>query len=284
MRLGRQRNRRRADAQQHRARISAAFLRVLAAVGKALLAAAVAGAVAAGAVFRLRWGLRSPAFAITKVSFLGLKEASGPELMKLSGLSLGQNFFRVDSSALEQAMMAHPWVRRAEVQRRFPHQLMVQIQEFTAVAVAALGQLYLLDPEGRPFKRVQAPEGVDLPLVTGISREQYLRDRPGFTQRFQDAAELMAQYRQLERSDPVAEVRIEGAGLALISRSGVEIRFGEGDRAAKFARLKRIRLELGRRGFSPRSIRLDNRVRPGWIAVKLAGAAVDGRGLRGTEE
>ena len=258
--------------------------RVLVAIAKGLLAVAMAAGLVAGGYFGVRWALKSPAFAINKVSFVGLREAAQPELMKLSGLSLGENYFRVDPAALEQAMMGHPWVRRAEVQRRFPHELIVQIQEFMAVAVASLGQLYLLDAEGRPFKRIQTADRVDLPLVTGISREQYLRDRPACTQRFQEATELMARYRRLESSDPVAEVRIEGAGLTLISRSGVEIRFGEGDREAKFARLKRIRFELARRGFSARSIRLDNRVRPGWIAVKLASAALDEGGLRSAEE
>jgi len=278
MRLGRQRNRRRTDAQQYRDHLSAAFRRLVAAIVKGLLAVAVAAGVLAGLFFGCRWALRSPALAITKVSFVGLREASEPELIKLSGFSLGQNFFRVDTSAVEQAMMAHPWVQHAEVQRRFPHELIVHIQEFTAVAVASLGQLYLLDSEGRPFKRVQTADRVDLPLVSGMSREQYLRDRQATTQRFQEAAELMAEYRRLELPDPAAEVRIEGAGLTLISRSGVEIRFGEGDRAAKFARLRRIRFELARRGLSARSIRLDNRVRPGWIAVRLTSATLGGGG------
>jgi len=284
MRLGRQRNRRRADAQEYRAHLWAAVRRAVAAFAKGLLAVAVAAGVVASAYFGVRWALRSPAFAIDKVSFVGLKQATQPELMKLSGLSGGENFFRVDPSAVEQAMIAHPWVRRVEVQRRFPHELIVHVQEFTAVAVASLGQLYLLDPEGRPFKRVQAADRVDLPRVTGIGREQFLRDRQGSAQRFQEAAELMAQYRQLEPSDPVSELRVEGAGLALVSQSGIEIRFGEGDRAAKFARLKRVRLELARRGLSARSIRLDNRVRPGWVAVRLASAAVDGSGAPGTED
>jgi len=145
---------------------------------------------------------------------------------------------------------------------------LIQVDEFKAIAIVSLGQLYLLNAEGRPFKRVQPSDSMDLPRVTGISREQYLREPETASARLQQATEMMADYRRLDPTDPPSELRLEATGITLISQSGVEIHFGEGERAAKFARLRRIRSELSRRGLLAQSIRLDNRVRPGWIAVR----------------
>ncbi len=268
MKLGRHRNRRRPDAQQRRAKLKLACGRLARLAAKGVLLIALGAGAVAGSVFTYRWALRSPQLALTTISFRGLRQATEAELLQLTGLSIGENIFRVDCSGLEQAVASHPWVRRAEVQRRVPHELLIQVDEFKAIAIVSLGQLYLLNAEGRPFKRVQPSDSMDLPRVTGISREQYLREPETASARLQQATEMMADYRRLDPTDPPSELRLEATGITLISQSGVEIHFGEGERAAKFARLRRIRSELSRRGLLAQGIRLDNRVRPGWIAVR----------------
>src|SRR6266849_1596211 len=237
MKLGRHRNRRRPDAQQRRAKLKLACGRLARLAAKGVLLIALGAGAVAGSVFTYRWALRSPQLALTTISFRGLRQVTEAELLQLTGLSIGENIFRVDCSGLEQA-------------------------------VASQGQLYLLNAEGRPFKRVQPSDSMDLPRVTGISREQYLREPETASARLQQATEMMADYRRLDPTDPPSELRLEATGITLISQSGVEIHFGEGERAAKFARLRRIRSELSRRGLLAQSIRLDNRVRPGWIAVR----------------
>jgi cell division protein FtsQ len=280
MKLGRHRNRRKPDARQRRAKLKLAFGRLARLVGKGVLLIALAAAAVAGSVFTYRWALRSPQLALTHVSFRGLHQVADTELLQLTGLSLGDNIFRVDCSSLEQAVASHPWVRRAKVHRRIPHELLIQVDEFKAIAVVSLGQLYLLDAEGRPFKRIQPSDSVDLPRVTGISREQYLREPEVASARLQQATEMMADYRRFDPTDPLAELRLEAGGMTVISQSGVEIHFGEGERAAKFARLRRIRSELSRKGLLAQSIRLDNRVRPGWIAVRPFETGAEGDSQR----
>jgi cell division protein FtsQ len=276
MKLGRHRNRRRPDAQQRKAKLKLACGRLARLAAKGLMRIALAAGVVAGSMFAYRWALRSPQLALTHISFRGLRQVTEAELLQLTGLSLGENIFRVDCSSLEQIVASHPWVRRAKVDRRIPHQLLIQVDEFKPIAIVSLGQRYLLDAEGRPFKRVQPSDSVDLPRVTGISREQYLREPEAASARLQQATEMMADYRRFDPTDPLSEIRLEAIGITLISQSGVEVHFGEGERAAKFARLRRIRSELSRKGLLAQSIRLDNRVRPGWIAVRPSRTSAEG--------
>src|SRR5262245_50319481 len=79
-----------------------------------LRAAGAAAAVAACALFGCygwRWAEASPRFAAQRISFRGLHRASEAELLKLSGLSPGQNLVQMDLGAATRQMAAHPWVK-----------------------------------------------------------------------------------------------------------------------------------------------------------------------------
>ena len=84
-------------------------------------------------------------------------------------------------------MGAHPWVRSVEVTRGAPRPLQIEVEEHTPVAIVALGELYVVDADGEPFKRVSAAEALDLPLVTGVDRESAEGDPAGTAVRLREA-------------------------------------------------------------------------------------------------
>src|SRR3954465_116549 len=98
--------------------------------GSLLKAAAGAAALALGA-FLLHagwgWAQQSPRFAVRQVTFRGLERASEGELIKLSGLTYGQNLLSLDLAAATRAMAAHPWVKEVEARRRFPSTVEIQV-------------------------------------------------------------------------------------------------------------------------------------------------------------
>ncbi len=264
-------NRRRADGtrtfsgQRALARAGSSGLRVAMTLGMTL---AVALAARAG----YAWALGSPTFAVKRITFEGSRRSTPAELLKLGGLATGQNLVELDAPGVAKGMAAHPWVKSVTLARHLPSSLVVHVEEHVPVAVVSLGDLYLLDAEGEPFKKVQAQDAVDLPLVTGAERDGYV-DRPEETRaRFKAALALVAAYSEagMAKSAPLSEVRLEPDGVSLVTVTGQEIRLGEGDTDAKLARLTKVRAELVRRGLSAESIHLDNRTRPGWVTVKLS--------------
>jgi len=147
-------------------------------------------------------------------------------------------------------------------------------------ALAVLGELYVLDEEGEPFKRVTPGDGLDLPLVTGLDREGYVADPDVARKRFRSALEVARAYAQLSsgKAERLSEVRMEAQGLALVTVSGQEVRLGEGNSDVKLQRLARVRRELDARGLAAEIIHLDNRARPGWVAVKISSPASERSG------
>lgn len=272
MAFGRSKNRRRQDTAQRNEAVKSVVRSQGPGVVKVVALTLVTGLLVWGGVELRRWALVSPRFELAAVSFTGLQRASRVELLRLAALTKGQNLWTLEVGALERAMLQHPWVKKVEVTRRFPNRVSVEVSEHVPEALAVMGELYVLDEEGEPFKRVTPGDGLDLPLVTGVDREGYVTDPAVARQRFQAALEVARAYAKESPGKPerLSEVRMDGRDVTLVAASGQEVRLGEGNSEVKLQRMGRVRRELGARGLAAEIIHLDNRARPGWVAVKLS--------------
>jgi cell division protein FtsQ len=281
MAFGKSKNRRRVDTAQQKEAVRGVVRAHGPSVAKGLLTAALTAGLIWGGVALRAWALASPRFELQEVSFTGLTRASRPELVKLSGLAPGQNLFTLDVAVLEKAMLQHPWVLSVEVTRHFPSSVSVQVVEHTPQALVVLGDLYVLDAEGEPFKRVTPGDGLDLPLVTGVERDEYVKDPDAVREQLKAALEVERSYAALKpgRHERLSEVRVDGLSLSLVTVDGQQVRLGEGNTEAKLSRLTRVRRELSAKGLAADVIHLDNRARPGWVAVKLSSSVSERNGV-----
>jgi len=251
----------------------------LAAHGPALLRAGGAAAALALCAFLLLlgwgWAARSPRFTVQRIAFHGLQRASEAELLRLSGLSAGQRLLQLDLGAAARAMAGHPWVKEVRARRRFPSTVEVQVREHVPAAVLSMGDLYAVDAQGAPFKRLQPGDALDLPVITGVDRDLYLQDRERWEQRIRQALELSQQY-QARFPGPLyrlSELRLSPLGLSLVDGpDGEEVHLGDpdSDLAEKLDRLQLVRRALAQRALVAETIRLDDRRRPARVAVRAS--------------
>lgn len=273
MAFGTSRNRRRVDVAQRKAHVSAHARTWGPTVLRFLGILTVSASLVYGSYTTWKWAIAAPFFGLKTLTFTGLERATEAELRRVSGLAAGQNLFLMDPQALERAMLQHPWISTLEVSRRFPSTVVVEALEHVPVAVTILGDLYLVDAEGEPFKRVQVGDDFDLPLITGVTREDYVADPVEAAAQLRRGLAAIDGYRaaKLERTGVLSEVRLAPDSLTLITgKSGQEIRLSEGAGEADFARLAKVRGELQKRSLDAEIIHLNNRSRPGWVAVKVS--------------
>jgi len=245
-----------------------------AALGRTALAVALSAAFSFGAWQAFRWSTTTSVFALREVRFTGLQHALEPDLLARSGLRTGANLMALDLAAAAKAMEAHPWVASARLARSFPATVLAEIVEHRAAAQVQLGGLYLLDDEGRVFKRAGPEDAVDLPLVTGVSREAWLRDKGAAQLRLYSALHLLEAWRA--EGLPAAaleEVRLEeDGGFTAFARDAAglqEVRLGPNDLPLQLRRLEQLRAALARRGEHAARIDLDNQTRPEWVSAQL---------------
>ena len=219
------------------------------------------------------WASGSPHFALRTVQVQGLHRATEHELLRLAGIAPGTNLWSLDPAAVAQAMGAHPWVRTVEVTRSLPDTLRLRVEERTPVALAALGDLYVVDGEGAPFKRVSPAEALDLPLLTGVSREAAEQDPDGTAARLREALAVADAYQHAFERPRLSEIQLGEAGFELVAADGVRVVLGRDDLDGQLRRLRRVREELQHRGLLASAIHLENRVRPGWVAVQVQSGA-----------
>jgi cell division septal protein FtsQ len=250
----------------------------LALVGKALLVVAfLAGAVWGGRRV-VRHVIASPRFAVRDIEVGPSTRVSADEIRALAGVQPGDRLLAVDPDAVAARLATHPWILAARVRRQLPSTLAIEVTERRAVASALLGALYLLDADGRPFKRATFAEADGLPVVTGVTRDQYAAVRPTSEAVFRQALELYRIYSDGHPERPkLSEVHIDtrtGFSLTLFEGSG-EIRLGRGDFEAKLARFDRIFAALGPRGPSAlETVYLDGPLSDR-VTVRMAGPPKD---------
>ena len=241
-----------------------------------LVLPSVAAVAALGAAGLLVWRfcVVGDLLRVKAIRFEGLSRATPEQLLELSPVQRGDHLLFLDVRAMEAGLRRHPWVAWAEVRRRFPPALEVQVVERRPAALVNLGELYLVDDRGEVFKRAAPGDGLDLPVVTGIEREAWVERRAELEPLLGAALALVRRWseRGLDARAKVSEIHVDpNYGTTLWSDDGLEVRLGQGDIEEKLTRLDRVLTALAAEGQRAEVLHLDNRRRPDWVAVRVAG-------------
>jgi cell division protein FtsQ len=243
----------------------------------------IAGVVlVAGTSIGFAWVARrhvmtSARFAITEVAISGNDHRSAEVIVAESGLQVGTNVFAADLDAAHVLLLADPWIADVALARRLPGTIVVRVTERKAAALAAMGDTYVTNADGDPFKKLEAgdpPEQIAaLPLVTGLRPESLSEDREGTMQTIRRAIDLAAEYERtpLAKRAPLEEVHVEpdGAFTLVVGHSAVELLLGAPPFRRKFDQAARVVVELDKRGAKAGAIMLDNDTRPDRVVVRM---------------
>lgn len=146
---------------------STADIRLMNAAATLLISLVLLGLLAGGA-----WKLmRLPAFSLAGIQVSGHTAHTTPYMLRAQVLpQLQGNFFTLELDKARDVFQRQPWVRRAVVQRVFPNQLAVYIEEHEEVALWGRpdGSMRLLNRQGEVFEG--DPEDIaqiDIPRLSG---------------------------------------------------------------------------------------------------------------------
>ncbi len=190
--------------------------------------------------------LNSSYFHTEQLAWTGLQYLAEDELFAHTSFS-PQNVMRVDTKAMANQLVEHPWVRSVEVHWGWPNKLLVEVVERRPLAMVPINESwFLLDEDGL---LMPPPLGIhlhSLPLVTQINPE---------------SREELAQTARLLVSIPLELIEFisewNGVERILITRQGTHILLGESrELEAKFKLLQLILDDLASQGLVARRIDL----------------------------
>ena len=79
---------------------------------------------------------KTSVFMITETEIAGAQRIGQKEILALCELKLQANLLAVSPLRLRRQVEAHPWIERAEIKRKWPNRLIVQVKERQPVALA----------------------------------------------------------------------------------------------------------------------------------------------------
>lgn len=125
----------------------------------------------------------------------GLERTGREGLLAHAELALHQPLLLLDLDRAVAAIEQLPWVRQATIRRQLPDKLRIEVTEHVGKAAAMLGELWLVNPDGEPFKRFSAADRLVLPVITGVAAQPHaerpLGRQPQVTSRLQEGLGLL---------------------------------------------------------------------------------------------
>lgn len=176
-------------------------------------------------------------FAVRYIEIAGADQVSRERVAELSGIEMGQNIFSVDIAETAQWLSIEPRIKTAEIKRRLPATVLIEVQERRAVAMLNLGRnLVTVDSEGRVLERALVLTEQTLPLISGVETPDAGMMPGGFIDGagMDTALEILAALPS--GAEGIGEIDVGDAqDVRLYTVSGIEIRLGDSsDFAAKY--------------------------------------------------
>jgi len=111
---------------------------------------------------------------INNIEIEGAKRLSRSLLLQQTRLTPGASLLAVRPGQMERALMAHPWIAKAEVSRKWPQNLHIRIAERDPMALVQIGEeLLYVDRQGTLFKPLSPGDPHNFPVITGLGPEQF---------------------------------------------------------------------------------------------------------------
>jgi cell division protein FtsQ len=208
---------------------------------------------------------------IGEVKIMGCMNVLESELLDMAKIDFRANLLNLDLQEVSRLLAQHPWVEKAKVRRDFSAKaLIIEVQERIPRAWILLDELYLMDRNGQIFKKAEPKEKMDLPILTGVTPQEWKQKDPRIMELLRQALDLLENLegRKVFSLQDVSEVHLSKTkDLTLyMLQGGVPIRFGSGDYADKLNRLEKVLPDLRNKLKSVESLALNY---PKKVVVKM---------------
>jgi len=178
-------------------------------------------------------------FMIQTVDLTGTRRVSRDQVLALLDLPTDRGLLRTDPAVLQRALEAHPWIRRASVQRVFPKTLAVDVQEREPVAILRTDRRdFLVDYEGVLLMERPPRRDDTLPVLKGVDYAEAVLREPWTAERLQTGIALAGLLGQAVGRPPVVDLGTPGDFVAY--DAGFRLRFGDGQFGDKVDRYRQV--------------------------------------------
>jgi len=207
-------------------------------------AVGMVAAIGFGATRVAEWVRGHPYFAVREIDVESRGRVDAHTIVAWAGLAPGMSVWNASEQAAEVRLLAHPRIREATVERRFPGQVKVHVEERTPVAILFANERLLVARDGVAFPPLPREALGDLPYISGLAGEDPAS--APVAARLREAARLAVAWKERGRFPTISEIRPKDDELLVfVSGTPLAIRFARDAKTDDLARLDAV-LELWR--------------------------------------
>jgi len=202
----------------------------------------IAGMISVSLMFLYGYkGLTSSSyFKLEYVQVSGVDDEIKRELIKLAGLNENVSLLTINLNEIKAKMEKHPWVRTVELEKRFPHTLVINTEKQSPRALVLFDRLFYMNRWGKVFKEIDSDDSTDFPVITGVSGTdedsgKKLKMAAGILDDLESETGLLS-------INDISEIHVNDGGDALIYPISVPVAIRVTDESLKDGktRLKRL--------------------------------------------
>lgn len=113
---------------------------------------------------------QSPFFALKEIEVKGNKQLPQTELIQKSGLSLGINYFDIDTGLVTKRLSSIPVIASVEVKKSLPNRMEIVVKEREPLALYCTQDSFaVIDGQGYCLENNVSIQDYDLPIITGLT-------------------------------------------------------------------------------------------------------------------
>jgi cell division protein FtsQ len=235
--------------------------------------------ISVGLLFLYHQLLTCSLFCIKDIKNIGIdgnKRLTREVILQRAGLGPQTNLLALRPGRVERALLAHPWIARAELTRQWPQHIRIHIQERDPVALVQIGEeLCYVDRQGVLFKPLSPGDPHNFPILTGFKPEHFRQVGGAMPEIVAQAFQLMEVLKHTPSPlnlENISEVHADlERGFTIYANglgAGLELGFKDySEKLKKFARLWPV---LVQKGYLPKVGRI-NLNYPQRVLVTLKG-------------
>lgn len=178
------------------------------------------------------------------------------EIIRQANIQRGINILSLNLTKTRKRLLAHPWIEEADISRKLPNEIHIQIKEQQAMAVLDLGRKFIINADGVIFKEWGPADPENLPVITGLQFSDI--NAPGTlrTPTLEAVMTVLTLGRQGNSVLPnklIQSIRVDREiGLTLLAfGENKQIKLGFDDYPGKYENLKNILVHLRARSAFP---------------------------------
>ncbi|MBN1961452.1 MAG: FtsQ-type POTRA domain-containing protein [Deltaproteobacteria bacterium] len=214
---------------------------------------------------------------VHKLEIVGNQRADTKELAALAGINIGENLLTIDLDNIAEQVLHHPWVASAQVRRRLPDKVIIELNEHKPAIIVSVGGVYLANNSGQLFKRLVAQDNIELPVFTGLSRVELEQHPEQSANKVKQAIALVQSYSNTADSSMILdEVHFDSyLGWSIVTGPYTQDAKNTTRLFLGFAPLSRLEAAIAAmkavrgKGARPATIYADAKKNPNRIQVKL---------------